>query len=103
MRQILVACEEANKSASLLRRLVTNCSTQRRLRFLERIQHAPQRHRRFNFKRDLVTARDLRMPQQRCRKFHTNPTHASVCTSTDSTGGRCSVMVVQSSPPFGEQ
>src|SRR5215472_9041848 len=103
VRQIFIAREKSNERAPIQRGLIANRSAQRRVHVLESIEHAPQRHGCFHFKRDFVARSDLRVPEQRRWKLNANATHASVCTSTENTGGRCSAIVVQLSPPLGEQ
>src|SRR6185437_6652534 len=98
-----VGREESNEGTTLLRGLLSTRSGQRRMHFLERVEHAAQRHGFGNFEQHLMAACDLRVAQQGCWEFDADQAHARVWTSTESTGGRCSVMVVQSSPPLGEQ
>ena len=99
VRQILLAREEAQKGPPLQRRVVADSTAQHGVRCLQRIQYRANRRRCSSINLNLVPRNSGQRPQVR-RQFDTNldGTHASVCTSTDSTGGRSRTIALQLSP-----
>src|SRR5688572_29542079 len=94
MRQVLLAREEPHERPALTGNLISDCSPQHRIPCLQCIKNRALSHRPFDI--ELYLAHDLRQCPQMCREHDSN--HLSVCTSTDSTGGRSRTMGVQVSP-----
>ena len=94
MRQILLAGKEPDECAALLRRVVTNRAAQHRVLRLERIKHAALGYLAVDI--EVHLAADASKVAQMRRQY--DPDHGSVCTSTDSTGGKSCTIDVQLSP-----
>src|ERR1017187_4880258 len=102
-RQILLASEEAQKGPPLLRRVVADGTAQHGICGLQYIEHGANGRRPGGINPNLVSRNAGQRSQVR-REFDADldGTHASVCTSTDSTGGRSRTTAVQLSPASAE-
>ncbi len=102
-RQIPLAREEAQKGPPLLRRVVADGTAQHGVCGLQRIEHGTNGRWAGGINQNLVSCNAGQRSQVR-RQFDAdlNGTHASVCTSTDSTGGRSRTIAVQLSPASAE-
>lgn len=98
MRQIFLAGEETQERPALPGNLIANGPAQHRIASLERVQQRAQRGRTFDIERHF--ARGVRQCSQMLRQDH--PDHASVCTSTESTGGRSRTIGAHRSPASAE-
>src|SRR5438309_5533744 len=94
VREILLAREEPYERAALPSRVVTYGASQHRIGALHCIEDGALRHRALHVERDLVA--DVRERPQMMRKHDAD--HRSVCTSTESTGGRSRTIGAQVSP-----
>src|ERR1700704_51780 len=94
MRQVLFAGEEADERAALLRHVIADGAPQHRIARLERVENGTLRHFASCVERHL--AAHPRERSQVIRKDHSD--HRSVCTSTESTGGRSRTIGDQLSP-----
>src|SRR5438034_9435353 len=97
VRQILLAREEPDERAALPSRAVTNGAPQHRIGRLHCVEDGALRHRALHVDRDLVA--DVRERPQMMRKHDAD--HRSVCTSTESTGGRSRTIGAPVSPASG--
>src|SRR5438105_4657396 len=98
VRPVARAGEEANKGPALERHVIAHRATQDRIAGLERIEHGTRRGWVGNVEYHFTVYARQRL--QVVRQLDTN--HDSVCTSTDSTGGRSRTIAVQWSPPSGD-
>ena len=102
-RQILLAREEAQKGPPLLRRVVADGTAQHGVCGLQCIEHGANGRRAGGFNPNLVSRNAGQRSQVRGEfDADLDGTHASVCTSTDSTGGRSRTIAVQLSPASAE-
>src|SRR5688572_19006392 len=96
VRQVLLARIEAHERPAPERGLVADRAAQHRVTRLERIEHRALRHRTGHVDLDLSAD-----PRERLQMlWQGNADHDSVCTSTDSTGGRSRTIAFQLSPAF---
>src|ERR1035438_5578391 len=91
MRQVLVAGEESQERPSLLGNMVADSAAQHRVAGFERVEDRALRDSTLDLKFDL--AADVRQRPQMLRQYDAD--HGSVCTSTESTGGRSRTMGAQ--------
>src|SRR5436189_3166512 len=94
VRQVVLAREEPYERAALSSRVVTYGAPQHRIGGLQCVEDGALRHRALHVERDLVA--DVRECPQMVRKHDAD--HRSVCTSTESTGGRSRTIGSQVSP-----
>src|SRR3990172_4712960 len=92
--QIFPAGEEPDERPAPLRDVVADRPAQHRMAVLERVEHRALRGRTLDV--ELHLAVDVRQRPQVGREH--DPDHGSVCTSTESTGGRSRTMGAQLSP-----
>ena len=100
VRQIPSAREVAYERAPLGGRLIADRPAERRVRGLERVEHAPDRGRVGDLDANLWADAHERAEVRRQRD--PDGRHAIVCTSTDSTAGRCSTIGRHESPESGD-
>src|ERR1700680_3002224 len=98
MRQILLAGEEPQEWAALLRNVVADGPAQHRIGCLERVEDRALRNRTGDVQFHLAI--DLRQFSQMSREPHSD--HCSVCTSTESTAGRSRTMGAHVSPALAD-
>ena len=98
MGKVLLAGEVAQEVAALEGVVVANGATEHRVFGFDGIEHRAQRH--FPLHLNLGFTFEVGQVAQMVGKNYSY--HRSVCTSTDSTPGRCSAMTCQLSPPSGE-
>jgi putative restriction endonuclease len=96
VRQVLAASEVAHVGAPLPSRLVPDRSSKRRVRGLKRVKYVRDRRRPWHLDADLGS--DGREGPQVGREHDSNRGHGIVCTSTESTAGRCSTIGAHVSP-----
>ncbi len=94
VRQIALACEEADQRPPAHRRRIANRPAQHWIARLQPVQHAGDR--RLCECVELNFALHSRQRAQMRRQQHAD--HGKACTSTDSTGGRSRTIAVQRSP-----
>src|ERR671935_3159237 len=94
MRKVLPTREEADERPPLVCDVIANRAAQHRVMLLERIEHRALRNRSVHVDGHLfVNAREC---SKMLRKRDAD--HRSVCTSTDSTGGRSRTIANHVSP-----
>ena len=89
-----LAREEPYERAAFPSRVVADGAAQHRIAGLQCVEDGALRHRALHVERDLVA--DVRERPQMMRKHDAD--HRSVCTSTESTGGRSRTIGAQVSP-----
>ena len=94
VRQILAAGEEAQERAALLRDVIADRAAQHRVTGFERVEDGALRELPSDLEFDFAV--DVRQSSQMWRED--NADHASVWTSTESTGGRSRTIGAQLSP-----
>src|SRR5687767_12086210 len=98
MGEILLAGKEPDVGPALLRDVVTDSAAQHRKFELEPVEDRSLRHLTLHF--ELYLAFDPRQRPQMSRKHDSD--HGSVCTSTESTGGKSRTIGCQLSPESGD-
>src|SRR5205814_5887751 len=94
--EILLAGEKADKRPALQRHVIADRSAQHRIGRLERVEHRSLR--RLPGQLDLHFVAHAGQRSQVRRKNDSNTGHGSVCTSTETTGGKSRAAGAQLSP-----
>ncbi len=98
VREIFLTGKDAQKWSPLSGDVVADGPAQHRVARFERVEHSAQRDRFVALQFDFWA--ELGEPAQMVWQYNTN--HGSVCTSTESTDGKCSAMACQLLPASAE-
>src|SRR5438309_10948420 len=94
MGEVLLASEKADERAPLMRDVIADCAAQYRILSLKSIQDCALCDRPVNVEQDL----SVHLRERAQVRRDDDADHASVCTSTESTGGKSRTIGFHESP-----